>query len=91
MKTFVNSYYSEADFRVISCTDGFYCIEHEDDLDIKKEISTAYVEIEDNEDWNWTSSLEQILKYLIKVKNLKITYEVIHTNTFDCDYGDWED
>lgn len=91
MKTFVNSYYSEADFRDPSCTDGFYCIEHADDLDIKKEISTAYVEIEDDENWNWTSSLEQILKYLIKVKKLKITYEVIHTNTFDCDYGDWED
>ena len=91
MITFVHSYYSEVDFRDTSCVDGLYCIEHADDLDIKTEIATAYLTVEDDEEWNWTSSLEQILKYLIKVKKLKISYEVIHTETFDCDYGVWED
>ena len=91
MKTFIHSYYSEVDFRDTSCTDGFYCIEHADDIDIKKEIATAYVEVEDDDNWNWTSSLEQILKFLIKVKKLNISYEVIQFETFDCDYGNFEE
>ena len=84
---YINSYYSDVDFRDTDCTDGIYKIACPRDMDLKKEIENAYESLSDEgED---TNTLSCMLDYL-KDNGVQIEYETIEKIDFDCDYGKFD-
>lgn len=79
------SYYSDDNNNL----DAIYSIYYPADVDINKEIEDASGEMEDQELEN--GSLDRILDYLQKEKGLKIDYETLRFEVYDCDYNKFEE
>ena len=86
---YINSYYSDVDWRDEGCTDGVYKVTFPKKMNIQKKIEHAYKKLED--EYEPTNELSCMLDYLIETEGEDIQYECIDVLDFNCDYGSFRD
>ena len=91
MKTiYINSYYSEDE----DVTDGLYLVTYDDsnfeEHDITHLIHITYERLNDDENGELVHDLGEVLEELQKEHNI-VSWEVVDSIKFDCDYGIFKD
>lgn len=91
MKTiYINSYYSEDE----DVTDGLYLVTYDDSNfekhDITHLIHITYERLNDDENGELVHDLGEVLEELQKEHNI-VSWEVVDSIKFDCDYGIFKD
>lgn len=84
---YIDSYYSDADFRDSNCKDGMYKVTCPRDMDLHQKIEEIYGYLE--ECGEATNELSCILDYM-KDNGYAVDYEAVHPHKFDCDYGKFD-
>ena len=86
---FIDSYYSEVDFRdTFDCVDGFYEAWCEDADKFKKDVEDTYIAYQDADEI--VNSLEMILEDLQKQGKIA-AWQKWNCMKFDCDYGEFKE